>query len=107
MEPTDKLFLALKAWQDRIEGMLIRSHETPPATYSELFAEMQKKMTLIDQKIDKNFEAFQQLEGKLQPILDAQEGVSVLRKMYNYIPAWAKLWLVGILSWFLSNRVNF
>lgn len=90
-----------------MEGLLLRNHETPPKTYSELFSEMSRRMDGFSEKQDAICDRFCKLEDKLQPILEAQEGVSTIGKLYKYIPMWVKIWAVGLISWMLGNKLNF
>ena len=119
--PESQLFKELKAWQDRMEGLLLHHHETPPKTYSEMFAEMtgqikglaekQAEMVITQGKMAEQQETtctqLCALEEKLKPILDAQAGVSTLTKLYRIIPNWLKMVFVSFVSWMLGNRLNF
>ena len=103
----EALLQELKAWQNRMEGLFLKAHEHVPQTYSEMFADITKRMDTLAQTQEKTCNQLCELEKKLQPILEAQEGVSSITKLYRLIPSWAKLWFVGLISWMLGSRITF
>lgn len=103
----EALLHELKAWQNRMEGLFLKAHEHVPQTYSEMFADMTKRMDIIAQTQEKTCNQLCELEKKLQPILEAQEGVSSITKLYRLIPGWLKVSFVGFISWALGSRMNF
>ena len=106
-EQESQFLKELRSWQDRMEGLLLHNHETPPKTYSELFGEMAGKIQAMKERICKIDDTVCERKKAMQPILEAQAGVSSIGKLYKYIPVWVKIWAVGLISWMLGNRISF